>query len=227
MLNTTFDRFLRSIHRHGVWQTALRFGLRPLHRLVQFEICRVESRTDEPYPRLQAPGYVTRTVDCETFHAKLGAELAGVDYRWAFARGDLCTATLFEEEIVAYNFTSRLPTRVCDGVTFSFPSDFVYSFASLTASSHRGNQLARECWQVAREARAQAAGFDLPCVWYIALDNLESRKASAAFPNHTLRGYSGYVRVFNRCLCFRSAGCRKLGVGFRVGSAVQTVQSPD
>jgi len=138
--------------------------MRIFHRVADFELCRIECRTNEPYPRLLTPGYTTRSVSCDEFHGGLSTELTCVDYRWAFDRGDLCTATLCEDEVVAYNFTTMLSTRVRDGLAFTFTDEFVYSFASLTAKSHRGNQLARECWQVARETGKADTGLDPPSV---------------------------------------------------------------
>src|SRR5262249_45647427 len=133
-----------SIRRHGLVPTLQRRLLGRAKRVVEFEICRVECDSGEPFAWPDAVGYETRMVGEAEFHERLCDELRGADYRWAFARGDVCAASFCGEELVGYAFFSSLPTRVRDGIAFRFPSDYVYSYASTTAPSHRGRRLSRD-----------------------------------------------------------------------------------
>ena len=106
------------------------------------------------------------------FHEHLCDELRGADYRWAFARGDVCAASFRGGELVGYAFFSSLPTRVRDGIAFMFPSDCVYSYASTTARSHRGRGLSRDVWKTARRYRVSVEGRDPKSIWYVDVGNL-------------------------------------------------------
>ena len=98
---------------------------------------------------------------------------------------------------------------------FCFPRQFVYSYASMTAPSHRGNKLERERWKAGRAARKVALGADIPSIWYINVTNLESRAAHEhAGPTWRFHGYTGYVELFGSCYVFSSRRCRRIGVGF-------------
>ena len=58
-----------------------------------------------------------------------------------FKRGDGCNASIYHDEVVGYNFSSFHPRLVTNGIEFRFPEDYVYSYASKTARSHRGKRL--------------------------------------------------------------------------------------
>jgi len=133
--------FQASTARIGLARTLVTYVDARLRRLVPYEVCRVETNYDEAYGWSDAPGYETRSVTSEEFHAQLCPELAGADIRWAFARGDICIASFCRGEIVGHSLYTRHPTAVRQGVIFEFPSTFVYGFESRTAPSHRGNRL--------------------------------------------------------------------------------------
>lgn len=211
------DRFRASVRRHGLLPTVFRtlYGL--ARRVVEFEICRVEADTGQPYDWPDVEGYETRVVTGDQLHSRLCGELRHLDYRWAFARGSTCTASLCGDEIVGVTFSSTLPTRVNDAVEFEFPPDYVYSFASLTAPSHRGRRLEQDRWKVARRERIARTGKDPRAIWYVDVTNLESRATSKAVgTTNALIGYTAWARLGKRPLVFRSAGCRAAGAGFSV-----------
>jgi len=204
-----------SIRRHGLIPTLQRSLLSRARRIVDFEICRVECDSGEPFAWPDAVGYETRMVGEAEFHEYLCDELRGADYRWAFARGDVCAASFRSGELVGYAFFSSLPTRVRDGIAFMFPPNYVYSYASTTARSHRGRRLSRDFWKTARRYRVSVEGRDPKSIWYVDVGNLESRAAIKAMGlENTFIGYTAYVRIGRRFQIFNSAGCRRTGAGF-------------
>ena len=208
--------FSASVGRHGFLRALRRSLLERARRLVEFEICRVEINSGEPYGWPDVAGYETRLVAEAEFHERLDPEFGQVDYRWAFARGDVCSASFCGEKLVGYSFYSSLPTRVRDGVAFEFPSDrYVYAFASATAPSHRGKRLEQDRWKTTRKQRIAATGMDPRIVWYVNIANLESRATSKAVrATNELIGHIVYLKVFGRYRFFSSPGCRRAATRF-------------
>lgn len=208
--------FRQSVARVGLWHTLVRYADARLRRLVPYELCRVESNYDEAYNWPVAAGYETRRVESGEFHDSLCPELAGEDFHWAFARGDVCIASFHDGSIVGHSLYTRLPTQVNDGVVFEFPSSFVYGFESRTAPSHRGRKLESSRWQVSQRVMEELEGHNVPRIFYIDVLNFESLAANRRpGVNNRLVGYSGYARVLGRWRTFRSPGCRRVGTGFR------------
>lgn len=210
-----FKKVKDSVHRHGLRQTCTRSFYKLLHRVVQFEWCRV-AFDDGIFDWTSAPrGYETRRVSQQEFKRMLCDELKGVDYDWAFERGDFCIASIQDDQIVGYSFSSLQPTRVKSGLVFTFPDGFMYAFAARTAASHRGKKLQRETWKVRHAERLREHGSVFRSIWYVNVTNLESlASVEHSGVNQTLRGYTGYVRCFGRWFTFASPGCKRLGAGF-------------
>lgn len=184
-------------------------------RVVDFEICRVEVATGDPYDWPDVQGYTTRMVSGDEFHSRLCPELRHLDYRWAFARDATCAASFHGDEIVGMTLSTFLPARVRDGIEFVFPPRFVYSFASLTAPSHRGRRLEQDRWKIARRARIATTGRDPLSIWYVNVTNLESRATSKSVgAANDLIGYSAWFCIGGRYFVFNSPGCRRAGAGF-------------
>ena len=210
------EDLLFCIKRYGVLQTLQRSLVQLLGRLFTFEICRVSSGIDEVIEMPKLPeGYRLRYVKQKEFNGNRSAELAHLDFDWAFERGDVCTAVYFHDEIISFGFDARQSTRVRDCIAFSFPEGYRYGYASYTAPSHRGKRLASAKWRSARVLRA-CLGIEEQSVYYVNIANLQSRSTDRDRPGKTsvLLGYSGYVKIGSRFHCFRSWGCYKIGVGF-------------
>lgn len=211
-----FNNFARSVQRHGVWRTALRYAHTQLNRVMTFDVYRVQSGyTDDP-GTTTLKGYELRTVSQDEFQDRLCQELKNHDMRWAFERGDLCVAALFEGEIVAYDFRSNQPAPFEDGLMFYFPSSYMVGFVSITAPSHRGHGIARELWAFARQTIIARGGIVPSNIWTASVFNLESLAAiRSSGTQYEFHGYAAYLRLFGRWFTFASPRCRALGAGFR------------
>lgn len=207
--------FRTAVRRHGIARAALRSLLGVGRRFVEFEICRLECSSGAPYAWPDVVGFETRViVDSEEFHRALCSELKHVDYRWAFARGDMCAASFRGAELVGYTFYSTLPTRVRDGIQFVYPQTYVYSYAAATAPSFRGNRLEQDRWKAARRYRNEQGG-DPRLIWYVNVANLESRATSRSVgASFVLLGYLAYAKVGGRYRFFASRGARAAGAYF-------------
>lgn len=160
--------------------------------------------------------------DCEArrvrrveFSDMLCDELKGINYDWAFERGDLCVASIQDDRIVGYTFSTVHPTRVRDGLVFKFPEGYSYGFASRTADSHRGNKLDRERYKVRDAEQRRLHGHKVPTVWYVNAMNLEAlavvKQSGSVMPFH---GYVGYFRCFGRWVTIASPGSKSFGACF-------------
>ena len=205
--------FRLSARRHGTLSTLLRYMDSQLHRLLKHEVCRVELSSTDHSNLPNSDGYETRSIQSEEFRVRLCPELAGSSNDKAFARGDICIASLKDAEVVGFTFYTRQPTDVNDAVIFRFPENFTYSYGSMTALSHRGHKLESNRWKVAQIERI-ANGSETPIVAYINVFNLESRAAHRRSSINELVGYTGYWQLAGRWFCFRSPGCRRNNVGF-------------
>lgn len=221
----SLQTFRVSVGRHGILRTLRRslFGL--ARRVVDFEICRVEFSTGEAYSWPDVIGYETRMVSAtEEFHQHLCEELRLVDYRWAFARGDVCSASFRGQDLVGYTFYTTLPTRARDGIAFAFPAQrYMYVFASATAPSHRGKRLEQDRWKIAQRHRIALTGKDQLLVWYVNVTNLEILATSKAVgTTFKLLGYIAYAKIGGRYRFFSSPKCRRAGIGFVAAAAGAT-----
>ncbi len=232
MSRQRFERTYDSLRRHGLGNVVLRACYRHASRLFEFEWCRVESSSMQPYDWPAPANCDTRIVCASEFFANLCAELADTNVHWAFERGDQCTANFIDGQIVGYSFTSTAATRVRDGLLFEVPKPYTYVFAAITATAHRGKRLARERWKVGRAAMLARSGVDRPRVWYINAINRESRAAGRrSGGSSVLHVYSGYFRLFGRWLTYRSPAARRFGAGFvrpttHAAADTETYESP-
>ena len=165
-----------------------------------------------------SPGYRTQRVREEDFHKILPKDLIGIDFSWAFARGDYCVGNLKGEVLVGWDFWTQHPTLVCDGLYFRFPSSLLYSFASFTHRAHRGKRLAaaRGSYSVDEflAERNQLHPF-LGWVWYIDCTNYESLRLQENAQQDVRRvGWTAAIRFFGHYYCFSSRACRKFGTVF-------------
>ena len=208
-----FAKLKLSVARHGPAKTALRYLYNGLRRRVDFEVCAVQASSGAPYDWPDVAGYATRVVTQEEFDQHLSPELQETDAGWPFERGDTCTASIFGEEIVGYNFSTYQDTMVRPGLVFLVPKGYVYSFKSLTAPSHRGRKLEPDRWKVSRQHRNQVLGEDPKTIFYVNVTNLESLAANK-MSNSIVLGYAAYAVLWGRVHVFNSRGCRILNTGF-------------
>jgi hypothetical protein len=218
----SIESFRISIVRHGIVAALRRSLLGRARRIVDFELCRVECNSGEPYAWPDVVGYETRIVGEVEFHESLCDELRNVDYRWAFERGDVCSASFHGGDLVGYSFYSSLPTRAREGIMFTFPAQhYVYAYASATAPSHRGRRLEQDRWKVARRQRNEVTGRDPRLVWYVNIANLESRATSKAVGvTNVLLGYIAWAKIAGDFRFFSSTGCQTTETHFVSSASV-------
>lgn len=191
-------------------------SLQFFHRLIDFEICLVESSEAGISVGTPPLGYETRRVTKDEFETGLCDELLDKDYRWSFDRDDQCVAALWQGKIVAFTFQTSFPTDVREGLEFKFPTQFRYLYASFTAPAHRGKKLAIACLAVGSQLTLREFGNDVRRIWYVNVLNLASMAVgNSSGVEMRMHGYAGYVRIGRRWRCFASPGCRRLGIGFR------------
>lgn len=165
------------------------------------------------------PGYETREMLSDEFHAKLCPEFSTRDMRWAFDRGDFCVASLCDDTVVGFNFWTQQDTQVNPDIVFMVPEKHIYSFATSTAEAHRGKGLAPERWKVAAPIKAREFGKDSPTIHYVEVTNYESRVSGQTYHGISPTvGYSGFFRVLGRWFVFRSPACKRFGTGFATRS---------
>lgn len=217
MFETAFNNLVRSIQRYGVCQSFLSLGLLTLARLINFELCRLCMPSGKPYDFAPTEVCTCDVVeDWIAFHQHLHEALSHVDYQWAFARGDHCVANFDNGTIVAYSFSSSLPTRVEKGVEFFFPEWCIYGYAANTVPAYRGMRLSMDRWRVGREFANKKHGHIPRSIYYYNVSNSASLKSDKADGIESIRlGYSLYVRWRDHTYCWNSRGARRFGVGFR------------
>ena len=211
------SNFRKELSRHGWPQATLAAGLGLIRRLINFELSVLCMNSGKPYEFLGHSVISVETIDCaERFHKALHGEIPAVDYQWSFERGDQCVANVIDNVIVGYGFSTDLPTPVVDDIEFFFPRWCVYSFASYTAPSFRGQRLAKYRWPESHRQKEIRYGTSPREVYYISLANSESLKSDLADGTPSIRlGYAVWLRLGRHTLCWNSPGAKRNGLGFR------------
>ncbi|NKB98069.1 MAG: hypothetical protein GKR90_06170 [Pseudomonadales bacterium] len=199
--------------RQGILPTLLRYFDRLVYKLFRQELCRVETSEADFSEIVLREDYETRSITSQDFHESLCSELMEADYREAFCRGDVCIASLRGRKVVGYTFYTNKPTPVNEAVSFMFNQDYLYNYASATATEHRGNKLEAQRWKVGQMEQVKVAGVDSPRIFYKNVVNFESRATGRGYENGFL-GYALIFRIANRWFCWNSPGCVRAETGF-------------
>lgn len=205
--------FLKLRQRFGFPFTILVYLVRFLRKISDISIAKVgSSRNLVKYPLDN--DYENRMIDFEQFGEATGK--SGDQFEAAFSRGDTCLASFKKDgdELAGYNFFTTLPTTVNDQIEFIFSHDYMYSYAAYTFFAHRNKGLSPSRWTSHREWRI-AKGHSPHTIHYIEIHNTSSL-ISGDNKDTLILGYTGYLKLWGRIWCWRSAGCKKAGAGFRV-----------
>ncbi len=182
-------------------------------RFIDYEIANVYTQRPGNWAKSPEipPRYDVRLIDCEEFHSRLPDDLAHVDYEWAFERGDLCIASLFDGQVVGWDFSTYTSTRVNSHIDFRVPEGYEYGYGNFTHPDHRGRKLADM-----RAARWEGLLDEYESsVWYVNRRNERSLKVfGEPAEGVELIGWTAYIGFFSCYLAFSSKSCRNLGVGF-------------
>jgi hypothetical protein len=199
----------------GLRSALLAFALRAIHRVMFFKVLRamyvsvVDPRfTDCP------PGLM-----CE-FLSRDRLQRAARDQQYdlpsgfleeALAKGDECYGILDGEELAAYGWYARTPTKIGDGLRLHFTDAYIYMYKGLTLDAYRGRRL--HAIGMARALAAYRGRGYKGLVSYVEADNLRSLNSVYRM------GYQDFgrvfiARVFGRYLTFHAGSCEAFG--FRV-----------
>jgi hypothetical protein len=198
------------VRNHGIARTSLRYLFKTFRRLIVCDLMRVETSSGSAIGPIVDTAYVTRQVTAEEYREGVRWLGEGHERQWAFDRGDRCFANLLDSRVVGYQFYAQNSTRIRPGLAFEFPLRFTYSYASFTHADHRGKRLAKFRANARRNAD-EAAGIRREVVWYVSVDNYNSRSVSRHFQS-TLLGYAAFVKIGKKYLCYMSRGCKKAGI---------------
>jgi len=126
--------------------------------------------------------------------------------RAALDKGDACNATLYNDEVVSFDWSAFTPTRVSEGVYVGFGQGFRYGYFAFTLPEFRGRHFARrfkavkDLYSIARGCRHTIA--------YIDLDNISSVNSAIA-TGHRRIGFAGYWKRGPIFVAFRTRGARE------------------
>ena len=143
----------------------------------------------------------------------LSPELDAAGTEALFERGDFCSASIHNGQIVGHTFYSRHDTQVRPGLVFLVPDQHSYSFKGFTSAKHRGRKLEPERWKAARAHSIKIWGTEPPRVFYVNVANLESLAAGEMSETKIL-GHCAYARLFGKLFTYNSRSCQKHGTGF-------------
>jgi hypothetical protein len=205
-------RVRQGLRRHGVFETALGFGMKVFGRLFGclLLVCLAWEN---------AQGSGSASIDLEPTRARRlsRAQLEGaaidptMDLRADFvqdalAHGDACYGVLDLDKVVSYCWFSTRCTEVLPGFTIAFPADCCYSYKAFTRPAYRGKGLLREC-QVAAAKDFTSRGA-LHLLTLIERRNVSSLKAFGQVGFHPFgRVVLWRTRWFNRAM--HTSGCRQ------------------
>jgi len=169
---------------------------------------------DDPLPSTVPDGVVVRI--CQSVDDLLDVIAASegtLDPEWcaaAFARGDYCYATFFEEDLVSYGWRGMGQVPHVGGVWVTFGEGLCYSYKAWTRPKYRGKKLRGSFGQTARfdKERGTTQGIS-----FVETHNLSSLRSKANLLSKRV-GWAGYFELGPIFFGFRSPGARRYGFRF-------------
>jgi hypothetical protein len=129
--------------------------------------------------------------------------------RTATARGDLAWGVFEHGKLVGYTWRASSRAPFTDGLWVRVPRSLQYGYKSYTEPSYRGRGLYPAVGRVADE---QSLELGYPAMLHLVdISNIASLRAASQLGSRT-SGYAGYMKLFGRCVTFRTPGARSLGV---------------
>jgi hypothetical protein len=174
------------------------------------------------------PGFTFRLYsageEAELFAAAVRPELGitGSFVKSAFGKGDICSATLYNGQIVSFQWSAYTPTHDHDGVYIEFGGECQYNYFSYSLPEFRGRHLPR-IFKPLRDRVSIARGCT-HCIAYISIDNDASIRSAIANGNRRV-GFAGYISRRSMFLAFRTPGARKCPMRFFKSTSTTTTQN--
>ncbi len=131
--------------------------------------------------------------------------------RAALGKGDICSATLRNDEIVAFDWSAFSPTEVHEGVFVSFADKDSYGYFSYTLPEFRGNHFSRIFTPI--KDRHRIARGCTHTIAYVAVDNRSSIRLSIGQGSSRI-GFAGFWKRGPIFVPFRTRGVREHGLYF-------------
>ena len=127
----------------------------------------------------------------------------------ATARGDLAWGVFENDKLVGYTWRASSRAPFTDGLWVRVPHSLQYGYKSYTEPAYRGRGLYPAVGRVADE---QSLELGYPAMLHLVdISNIASLRAASQLGSRT-SGYAGYMKLFGRCVTFRTPGARSLGV---------------
>ena len=140
----------------------------------------------------------------------------------AFGKGDICSETLYNGQIVSFQWSAFTPTHDHDGVYIEFGGECQYNYFSYTLPEFRGRHLSR-IFKPLRDRVSVSRGCTR-CIAYISIDNDASIRSAIANGNRRV-GFAGYICRRSLFLAFRTPGARKCPMRFFKPTSSTTTQN--
>ena len=213
------DKKLRHRDRWGLMSALRHAFVQRLASVFGIRIYGIYSRPVEPHtgPDPVVPGFSFRVYspgeEAELLAAAVRPELEISDsfVKGAFGKGDICSATLYNGQIVSFQWSALTATHDHDGVYIEFGAESQYNYFSYTLPEFRGRHLPR-IFKPLRDRVSISRG-RTHCVAYISIDNDASIRSAIANGNRRV-GFAGYICRRSLFLAFRTPGARKCPVRF-------------
>ena len=196
--------YLRTAHWLLMRVLAKLTGLR-LHYV--FVILNPDDREPTPVPE----GYSARILSIDELkpHAAHNEELDDEFMALVEARGDVCFANFYHDELVGFSFETLERARVTEQLDVLIPPGFSYGYKGWTHPDHRlkGLNLIRGDVSRARKVRP-------PSIFYIETSNYASLLHRYRMPKYRRLhvGYCGWFRCFGRDVPFTSRKAKWAGL---------------
>ncbi len=163
-----------------------------------------------------APGYHTRVAGMQDLLPHVN-NVPGLDTEFletAFARGDVCVANFYHEQLIGFSFSSYVRARVNDQLDVLVPAGFRYGYKAWTHPDHRRHNLSRMRAFVRR--RSVPTDHKVRSISYVETHNYASLLHSYRSPSlRSIRmGFCGWITFFGRKIPFNSRHARWVGFEF-------------
>lgn len=233
MISMSFVAKLNSlqadVRRWGWLRSLFMRVMSGLRRYAGIHICRVGVRPlvrDAPAPVLPGGIHFRILRPEELLEATTDPELRmDRDFvRAALARGDMAFGAFEGDRLVGYSWRSFTAAPHFDGLWAGIARPYFCGYKAFTRPSHRGRRI-HVAVALYSDAFLLERGYTAE-VGLVDIANFASLRTASVLGRRKI-GYAGYVKLFGRCIPFRTSAVRKIGLElFERDSATACSASP-
>lgn len=130
----------------------------------------------------------------------------------SLARGDICTASYSDGEMIGYAWSAYTMAPHIDEIWIEFQPPYRYGYKSFVHPDYRGKRVSNGMAAFS-DADSIRKGFT-HAISFVETHNYKSIRSNRRHPGREFIGFAGYLNLFGRIIPFRTPAVKNLGFRF-------------